>query len=165
MSRRNTRRRAAGWRCRATHDDSGQIAGIEALPFGVLVFVVGVLLIANMWAAIDTKLATDAAAREGARSYVEGWPDAVQSWSKAQAAAFEAAKAQGRPLSPGDVDLAGLDPAYQRCGRATIVVHHRLATVTIPWIGDFGHAFTVTSRHSERIDPYRNGGGGGDGCP
>jgi phenylalanyl-tRNA synthetase beta chain len=44
--------------------DGGQVAGIEALPFGVLIFVVGALLITNLWAVIDTKIAVDAAARE-----------------------------------------------------------------------------------------------------
>ena len=41
------------------------------LPFGVLIFVVGSLLIANAWAVVDAKLATTAAAREAARAYVE----------------------------------------------------------------------------------------------
>ena len=36
--------------------DAGQVGGFEALPFGVLIFVVGVLLITNAWAVIDAKL-------------------------------------------------------------------------------------------------------------
>jgi hypothetical protein len=32
--------------------DSGQVGGIEALPFGLLVFVVGALLVANAWAVV-----------------------------------------------------------------------------------------------------------------
>lgn len=145
-------------------DDSGQLAGIEALPFGILVFVVGVLLIANTWAVIDAKLAADAAAREGARSYVEGWPRLDQSSSSAAAAAREAVAAQGRAPAQLQLDPPQLDPAYQRCGRVTIVAHYRLAAVAIPLIGGFGHGFTVTSRHSELIDPYRNGGGDGGDC-
>ena len=31
--------------------DRGQVGGIEVLPFGLLVFVVGTLLVANVWAA------------------------------------------------------------------------------------------------------------------
>jgi hypothetical protein len=31
-------------------DDRGQVGGIEVLPFGLLVFVVGTLLVANAWA-------------------------------------------------------------------------------------------------------------------
>ena len=33
-------------------DDRGQVGGIEALPFGLLVFVVGALLVANAWAVV-----------------------------------------------------------------------------------------------------------------
>ena len=43
-------------------DESGQ-AGIEVLPFGILTFVVGALLVANAWAVIDAKIAVSAAAR------------------------------------------------------------------------------------------------------
>ena len=35
--------------------EAGQVGGFEALPFGVLIFVVGVLLITNVWAVIDAK--------------------------------------------------------------------------------------------------------------
>ncbi len=52
-------------------DDRGQVAGIEAVPFGILIFVVGALLIANAWAVIDVKMAVTSAAREAARTYVE----------------------------------------------------------------------------------------------
>ncbi|MGZ4694068.1 MAG: hypothetical protein ACXWA3_10620, partial [Acidimicrobiales bacterium] len=51
-------------------DDRGQLAGIEVLPFGVLVFVVGALLITNAWAVVDAKIAVDAASREAVRTYV-----------------------------------------------------------------------------------------------
>ena len=55
-------------RCRG---DRGQVGGVEALPFGVLVFVVGVLLVVNLWAIVDAKVAATSAAREAARAYVE----------------------------------------------------------------------------------------------
>ena len=32
--------------------DAGQVGGIEALPFGLLVFVIGALLVANCWAVV-----------------------------------------------------------------------------------------------------------------
>ena len=51
--------------------DAGMVGGIEALPFGLLVFVVGALLVANAWAVVDAKFAVDAAARQATRSYVE----------------------------------------------------------------------------------------------
>ena len=71
MSRLMTRRtRRVRWR-----DDHGQVAGIEVLPFGLLTFVVGMLLVANAWGVVDAKMATTSAAREAVRAYVEA-PDA-----------------------------------------------------------------------------------------
>ncbi|MBA2283441.1 MAG: hypothetical protein H0W25_19710, partial [Acidimicrobiia bacterium] len=55
---------------RLHRDERGQMGGIEALPFGLLIFVVGALLVANAWAVIDAKLAVTAAAREAARTWV-----------------------------------------------------------------------------------------------
>ena len=56
---------------RAMRDERGQVGGLEAIPFGILVFVVGALLAASAWAVVDTKLAVVSAAREAARTYVE----------------------------------------------------------------------------------------------
>ncbi|MGV3758684.1 MAG: hypothetical protein ACO1PW_03960 [Actinomycetota bacterium] len=53
--------------CVPLRGDRGQVAGIEAIPFGLLIFVLGGLLLANAWAVVDAKLATDAAAREAVR--------------------------------------------------------------------------------------------------
>src|SRR5919202_3284931 len=78
-------RRAGRWR----RDEAGQLAGGEALPFGVLVFVFGVLLIANAWAVVDAKLAVSAAAREATRAYVEA-PPGGDAMAAADAAAREA---------------------------------------------------------------------------
>ncbi len=44
------------------------------LPFGVLIFVVGALLVTNAWGVVDAEIAADAAAREAVRTYVEA-PD------------------------------------------------------------------------------------------
>src|SRR4029079_720569 len=53
------------------HTERGVVGGIEVLPFGFLIFVVGSLVIANAWAVIDARMAADAAARQAARAYVE----------------------------------------------------------------------------------------------
>ena len=37
------------------HGDAGQVGGIEALPFGLLIFVVGTLLIALTWIRLKLK--------------------------------------------------------------------------------------------------------------
>ena len=52
-------------------DERGAVGGIEVLPLGMLVLVVGTLLVVNAWAVVDAKLAASAAAREAARAYVE----------------------------------------------------------------------------------------------
>src|SRR4051794_39293715 len=51
--------------------DAGFAGGIETLPFGLLIFVVGTLMVVNLWAVLDTKMGVDAAAREGARAVAE----------------------------------------------------------------------------------------------
>ena len=48
--------------------DAGMVGGIEVLPFGVLIFVVGSLLVANAWAVVDTKFMVTSAAREAAHN-------------------------------------------------------------------------------------------------
>ena len=76
-------------------DDRGQLAGIEVLPFGVLIFVVGALLITNAWAVVDAKIAVDAASREAVRTYVEA-PDGNTALTAARAAADDTIAAHGR---------------------------------------------------------------------
>jgi hypothetical protein len=143
--------------------DAGQFAGIEALPFGVLIFVVGSLLVANAWAVIDAKLAVSAAAREGARTYVEAPPDLDVAAADAQAAAADALEGHGR--DPDEASIAVNNPtgAFERCARITVSVSYRLPAVTLPIIGGYGRGFTVTSHHSEIIDPWRDDLPG-DGC-
>jgi hypothetical protein len=142
-----------GDRCSGDH---GQVGGIEALPFGLLVFVLGSLLITNAWAVIDAKFATDAAAREAARTFVEGTEEQL---------AFEAAVAAGQAAIDGhgrDPDRADIGPVgafdLARCERATFEAVYEVPALSIPLIGGFGAApFTVRSTHSEVVDPFRSG--------
>jgi putative hemolysin len=146
--------------------DAGQVAGIEAVPFGILVFVVGALLIANLWAVIDAKSAVDSAAREATRSYVESQVDGTATPSAAADTAVDAGlaalEARGRDPSLATVELTSLDgvggqSGFTRCARATFTASYHVPALTIPWIGGFGDGFTVTSRHSELVDPFRGG--------
>jgi CBS domain containing-hemolysin-like protein len=146
--------------------DSGQVAGIEAIPFGMLIFVVGALFIANVWAVVDAKSAVDAAAREATRHYVEsqvsGSATADDAADAAVGAGLAALAARGRDPSQATVELTGLDgvggqSGFTRCARATFTAEYEVPALTIPWIGGFGHGFTVTSRHSELVDPFRGG--------
>src|SRR5439155_1513782 len=77
-------------------------AGIEAIPFGLLTFVVGALIVANAWAVIDAKIAVSAAAREATRAYAEAPADA-DPLGLADAAAREAIQGAGR--DPGQLVL------------------------------------------------------------
>jgi len=154
--------------------DTGQVGGIGALPFGLLIFVVGILLIANAWAVVDAKLAVDAAARQAGRSYVEADVGDAFTAGDAEAAAVragrEALAVHGRDPEAASVALTGLDTVggqvgFTRCARATFTARYEVPALTIPWIGGFGDGFQVTSTHSELIDPYRDGvPGSAEGC-
>jgi hypothetical protein len=139
------------------------MGGIEVLPFGLLVFVIGTLLVANAWAVIDAKMAVDAAAREATRRFVEaevtsptGTADAE---ADAVAAGLEALASYGRDPDAATVGLTGLDGpgGFTRCARATFTVSYRVPALTLPWVGGFGEGFTVASSHSELVDPFRDG--------
>lgn len=148
------------------HDESGQ-GGIEALPLGLLVFVVGALLIANAWAVIDAKLAVSSAAREAVRTYVEA-PAALspdEAFVAARSEAEAAFAAQRGPAHRPDIRLvAGDGGARDRCARVTAEATYRVPAVTVPWVGAFGHGFTVRARHSEIVDPFRSGLTGAATC-
>lgn len=153
MSRTATRRRLRtriDWR-----DDAGQFAGIEALPFGVLIFVVGALLITNAWAVLDAKAAVTAAARDAARTYVEAPPDHATAEAWARAAARDVIAGHGRDPDRVVVDVTNPAGVHQRCVRVTATASYRLPAVHLPFIGGYGRGFDVRSHHSEVIDPWR----------
>lgn len=146
------------------HGDGGQIGGIEAIPFGLLVFVVGGLLIANAWAVVDAKFATDAAAREAARTFVEA-RDATTAAADAEAAARATVTAHGRDGQRAEVRALG-PTTFARCERVTFEVSYEVPALDLPLVGGWGpSSFSVRSRHSEVVDPYRDGvPGEADGC-
>lgn len=136
-------------------NDDGFAGGVEALPFGFLVFVVGALLIVNAWAVVDAKLAVTAASREGVRVFVESDEGiaAASANSRASQALAAFGRSDGRE-SVGPVAAAG---AFARCNRVSMEVSYDVPAITLPWIGGFGESITVRSVHSEIIDPYRDG--------
>lgn len=135
--------------------DDGFAGGVEALPFGFLVFVVGTLLIVNAWAVVDAKLAVTAASREGVRVFVES--DEGVAASSANSRATQALAAFGRADGRGTVGSVAADGAFARCNRVSMEVTYDVPAITLPWIGGFGESITVRSVHSEIIDPYRDG--------
>jgi hypothetical protein len=145
-------------------DDRGQLAGIEALPFGLLIFVIGALLITNAWAVVDTKIAVDAAAREAVRAYVEA-PDEATARVAASTAADDTITGHGRRADHLKllVTHEGGQP-FARCVRVTAEAAYAVPALRLPWIGGLGHAFDVRAHHTERIDPYRSGLAGTAAC-
>jgi hypothetical protein len=143
-------------------DDSGQVGGVEVLPFSILVFVLGTLLVTSAWAVVDVKLAVDAASREGARAYVEA-PDPSSASVDAGRAARDVIAAQGR--DPAAVMLE-LPPSgsFVRCNQITVTASYPVPAISLPIIGTHGEAFHVTASHSEIVDPYRSGVGGPGEC-
>ena len=173
MVRGGDRRRGATRRVgsRRARTDAGQVGGIEALPFGLLVFVLGALLVANCWAVVDAKFAVDAAARQATRSYVEaevgGTPAGEGDTARAAEqvaveAGMAALTAHGRDPAGASVGLTALEPVggqsgFTRCARATFTASYEVPALTLPWIGGLGNGIDVVSTHSELVDPYRSG--------
>jgi Flp pilus assembly protein TadG len=151
---RPDRHRAAGLLRRLDpHADAGAVGGVEVLPFGVLIFVVGSLLILNTWAVIDAKLAITAGAREGARAVVEA-PVGADALAVATAAAHTALTAQGRETASSTIEVAGV---VERCSAVQVTMTYRIPAIVLPWGVGLGSGFTVTSAASELVDPLRTG--------
>ena len=150
---RRARARAGPWRWRR-RDEGGQLAGGEALPIGILVFITGVLIVANAWSVVDAKLAVSAAAREATRAYVEA-PDGADALARAEAAARESIVGAGR--NPDRLTVTPLDAEFSRCAEVRFEARYHLPAVKIPFVGGFGQGFTAVARHSEIVDPYRSG--------
>lgn len=143
---------------RLRRDEAGQFAGVEVLPFGLLVFVVGVLIVANAWAVIDAKLAVVSAAREATRAYVESPPDTDPA-ARAEAAARSALEGAGR--DPARLTLTALEADFSRCGQVRYEARYPVPLLTLPFVGGYGEGFIATARHGEIVDPYRSGVPGG----
>jgi hypothetical protein len=138
-------------------DDRGQLAGIEALPFGILTFVIGVLLVVNAWGVVDAKQAVTSSAREAVRAYVEA-PDETTALAAAEDAARRSMAGHGRNPDRTTVEVRHADGRpFGRCTRVTVTVHHPVPALRLPWIGGYGHAFDVVASQTEVVDPYRSG--------
>lgn len=137
--------------------DHGQVGGIEVLPFGILTFVIALLVIANAWGAIDADLATTSAARDAVRAFVEA-PDEWTATVRAAQAADDAIAGHGRSTADTDVSITYVgDRGWSRCARVRITVRHPMPALRVPIIGGFGHGFDVIATQTEVIDPYRSG--------
>ena len=149
---------------RRNRGDDGQIGGIEGVAFGVLIFVLGILVVANAWAVIDAKTAASAAAREAARSIVESSGTRAEAIAEARAIADETLHGYGRSLGergrfvPEQVD-------FRRCGRVAVRVEYDVPLVAVPVISQRTKGFTAVGRHAEIVDPFRSGLDDRSACP
>jgi hypothetical protein len=137
-------------------NERGFVGGFEVLPFGLLVFIAGTLLLTNAWAVYDAKVAATAAAREAVRAYVEA-DSSENADALARQAGLDAIAGHGRDPGRAEIEWA-VGPDFRRCALNTVVVHYRVPTLTVPFVGAFGGGVVQTSgRHSEVVDPYRSG--------
>lgn len=133
--------------------DAGFVAGAEALPLGVLLFVAGSLLVTNLWAVLDAKTHTTTAAREAARAWVEA-PDPATAATTAARAATDTLTGLGwgtPELLPPPAD------AFTRCARITYEVRTRVPALRLPGLDGGLGSFTIVGRHTEIVDPWRSG--------
>jgi hypothetical protein len=148
---------------RRIHAEDGVVGGLEALPFGVLIFVVGTLVVAQAWGVIDAKIASAAAAREAVRAYVEA-PSAAEAAARAEAAAVATLHAHGR-AEPGRRHIGPVGaPSFARCAAVTWEVRYTVPAVVVPWLGRVGSGVPVRAVHSEIVDPLRTGVPGEADC-
>lgn len=145
-------------------DDRGQLAGGEAIPFGILIFVVGALLIANAWAVVDAKFAVDSAAQAAVRTYAETQqtsPSAAEHDARlAGERSFAAYGRKGVAISFPE----GSSEQVRRCDRVTALARYTVPAINLPFIGGYGEGFVVTATHSRTVDPLRSGVAGEATC-
>jgi hypothetical protein len=137
--------------------ERGAVGGVEVLPLAVVIFVAGLLVVANLWALVEARLTVTSAAREAVRTYVEA-ADHEAGWSAAGAAA---ARVMGpRSGEPGRfaLELAEDDAGrFSRCNRIIVRARYRVPALTVPWLGGLGQGVEVTGTATEVVDPYRDG--------
>lgn len=141
--------------------EAGFVGGFEGLLFGMLLFVLGTLFVANIWGVVDTKAATVDAARQAARTYVES-PNGSSGTLDATQAAAAALAGYGR--DPARAHLALTSGTFQRCVRITITVSYPAPLLLLPILGRVGTGERVRATHSELVDPYRTGLPGAASC-
>ena len=111
------------------------------LPLATLILVAGMLVVANLWALVDTRLGVASAAREAVRTYVEA-PSHDAGWNSAEAAA---ARVLGpRAAEPGRFELELVDAGadrFRRCTRIVVRARYRVPALTVPWLGGLGPAW------------------------
>ncbi len=143
-----------------TRNESG-LVGAEVLPFVVLVFVVGTLVFAQAWAALDAKLAAASGAREAVRTFVEH-PGRGSADATGVAVAVGTRAISGYSIN-GDGTIAAVGtPRLRRCERVTFAASLEVPRLALPH--PRRSPAVVRARASEIVDPFRHGLGGRAPC-
>lgn len=142
------------------------VAGLDALVFGVLIFVLGTLLVLGGWRVVDARFAASAAAREAVRAAVVA-PVGVGAdgmAAAAQDAARQAVAAHG--YDPSELRVRAELPLSQtRCAPVRFEVALFVELPLLPRVGGVG-SMDVTATADGLVDPFRSGleAGSGAGC-
>jgi len=130
-------------------DERGQ-AGVETIPFGILVFIGGVLLVVNVWSVVDARMTVDSAARDYLRAYT-GAARASDARSAGATAAHETVAARGRGAEP--LAITAPREVFGPCRSATVTVTLDVAAVRIPFLGTIGST-SVSATETELVAPF-----------
>lgn len=136
--------------------ERGQAGGLEAVAFGLLILVGGILLVANAWAVVDAKLAAGTSAREATRTFAKApTSDPAEAAALADRAARDTLSQLGWRRS--GITVVNTGPGFARCAVVSYVVSIPVRAFRLPFLPLGPRAFSVTARHTERVDPYRSG--------
>jgi Flp pilus assembly protein TadG len=134
--------------------ESGQ-AGAEAVAMAIIFGVFIILLFANIWTVVDTKMRASDAARDIARQLVESPADKI---TDANAKAILASQPWSARQLVGQPRAEMLEPTTPalRCSRVVVAVTVHVKAIIFPFAKNWAPGFTVGSRHSELVDPFRS---------
>ena len=137
---------------------------MEAVAFGLLILVGGILLISNAWAVVDAKLAAGTSAREAARTFAKApTSDPALAASEAERAARDTLNQLG--WRRRDISITSAGSGFERCAPVSYAVSIPVRAFRLPFLPVGPREFEVTARHTERVDPYRSGVPGSDPAP
>jgi Flp pilus assembly protein TadG len=139
---------------RNTHRESGQ-AGAEAVAMAIIFGVFIILLFANIWTVVDTKMRASDAARDIARQLVESPADKITDANAKAILASQPWEARQLVSQPVAAMLEPTLPAV-RCSRVVVAVNVRVRAIIFPFAKNWAPGFNVGSRHSELVDPFRS---------
>ena len=130
-------------------------AGAEAVAMAIIFGMFIILLFANIWTVVDTKMRASDAARDIARQLVESPADKITDANAKIILASQpwtARQLVGQPLAEM---LEPTVPAV-RCSRVVVAVTVHVKAIIFPFAKNWAPGFTVGSRHSELVDPFRS---------